>query len=173
MTIQHPCNDQSHNSVGLVSSQPNLASSNQSISSLSGDSSQRDEFPIPPAVLPLVLAGFDIYLQVWNILVGIDRQGGALNTMDLRSALADGIRAILIDEEAKWLPFAEAVVREYQAKRTMCRKSLRFKNENRLSTIPMDGPLTILGLDSYHDRRILRRKDGAIVVIQLLPRDEE
>jgi hypothetical protein len=133
------------------------------------NSPQREEFPLPPTTTPLAMAGFAIYRQLWNILVGIDRQDGSLNNRDLRPVLKEAIQTILMDEGAKWLPFAEAVVREFQERRSKCPRGLRYKAENRLSTIPVVGPLAILGLDSHHDRRILRRKGGAIVVIRLLP----
>ena len=132
---------------------------------------QGDDLLLPAASLPIAMEGFAIYLQVWNALVALDREDGTLNNTDLRPVLEGAVRATVKDAGAKWLPFAEAVVREYQERRALTRNPLRFKNENRLSTIPMIGPLANLGPQDDQERRLLRRKDGSIVAVR--PRSEE
>jgi hypothetical protein len=118
------------------------------------------------------MEGFSIYLQIWNSLVTIDRQGSPLDNIDLHPVIYAVTCATLNDDGSRWLPFAEAVVGEYKERRTLARNPLRFKTENRLSTIPMIGPLASLGFqDDQERRRLLRRKDGTIVAVR--PRSEE
>lgn len=132
---------------------------------------QGDDIILPSAFSSVSMEGFSIYLQVWNSLVTIDRQGCSLDNIDLRPAICSVVHGNLNDDGLKWQPFAEAVVSEYKERRILSRNPLRFKNENRLSTIPMIGPLESLGVHDAHERRLLRRKDGTIVAVR--PKSEE
>jgi hypothetical protein len=164
MAKRHFHNGKGHNASNPTSHPAAAKHTEQGGSPLLVHPLHGEDLPLPDASIPISKTGFSIYLQVWNALVAIDRQVGTLNNMKLRPVLDRAILAVVEDEGAKWLPFAEAVVREYQERRVKARNPLRFKDVNRLRmTIPMIGPLANLGLQDNQDRRLLRRKDGSIV----------
>jgi hypothetical protein len=93
--------------------------------------SKRQTHLVGPADLPLVAQAFKSYIQIWDALVVLDRQGRL-----------QGAPTVLAEES--WAPFAHAVVREYRNRRAKATHALRMKSERGLSSVPMVGPLEAL-----------------------------
>lgn len=104
--------------------------------SSSDTQARRQTVGVPREKAALVSKGFEIGLRAWNACAKADRAG---RMAILTKKLHDEFRTL--GTKQRWMPFIQAVAKEYRKRRKLASSPLRFKSEARLSTIPCCGPL--------------------------------
>ena len=104
---------------------------------------------------------FSLATDVHNALVVIDRRGGLGDVTKIKRAVGRILGMNFLDKS--WLPFANRIVREYRNKREKASGPLRFKSPDRLSTVPLAGPLEALRPAGAVNARL--RRTGALYAV--------
>ena len=101
---------------------------------------------------------FSLATDVHNAMVVIDRRGDLGDVTKIKRALGRVLGTNFLDKS--WLPFAERVVREYRNHRAKADGPLRFKSPDRMSTVPLAGPLEALRPAGAVNARLRRTGPG-------------